>query len=74
MVKISDRDMQHCHFLKSTCDIGDPPSRAPGMAVIQNGRGGGGEASEVLRLQKKEGGGGRTCFSHAEGGGGTHKF
>ena len=27
--KISDRDMRHCHFLKSTCDIGDPPSRAP---------------------------------------------
>ena len=22
--KISDKDMQHCHFLKSTCDIGDP--------------------------------------------------
>ena len=27
--KISDRDMRHCHFLNSTCDIGDPPSRAP---------------------------------------------
>ena len=26
---ISDRDMQHCHSSKSTCDIGDPPSRAP---------------------------------------------
>ena len=23
--KISTRDIQHCHFLKSTCDIGDPP-------------------------------------------------
>ena len=27
--KISDKDMQHCHFLKLTCDIGDSPSRAP---------------------------------------------
>ena len=27
--KISDKDMQHCHFQKSTCDIGDSPSRAP---------------------------------------------
>ena len=27
--KISDKDMRHCHFLKSTGDIGDPPSRAP---------------------------------------------
>ena len=24
--QISDGDMQHCHFLKLTCDIGDPPS------------------------------------------------
>ena len=24
--------MGHCHFLKSTCDIGDPPSRAPLLA------------------------------------------
>ena len=34
--KISDSDMRQCIFLKSTCDIGDPPSRAPsdmGMAV-----------------------------------------
>ena len=23
-VRQSDRDMQHCHFLKSTCNIGDP--------------------------------------------------
>ena len=22
--KIIDSDMQHCHFLKSICDIGDP--------------------------------------------------
>ena len=29
--KISDKDMRHCHYLKSTCDIGDPPSRAPLM-------------------------------------------
>ena len=27
--KLSDRDMRHCHFLKSTCDIGTPPPRAP---------------------------------------------
>ena len=27
--KINDKDMRHCHFLKSTCDIGGPPSRAP---------------------------------------------
>ena len=27
--KISDKDIRHYHFLKSTCDIGDPPSRAP---------------------------------------------
>ena len=27
--KISDKDMRHCHFLKSTCDIGGPPSRTP---------------------------------------------
>ena len=26
--KISDRDMRHCHFLKSTCDIGNPPTKA----------------------------------------------
>ena len=26
---INDKDMQHCHFLKSTCSIGGPPSRAP---------------------------------------------
>ena len=26
---ISDKDMRHCHFLKSTCDIGGPPPRAP---------------------------------------------
>ena len=25
----SDRDMRHCHFLKSICDIGDPTSSAP---------------------------------------------
>ena len=24
-----DKDMRHYHFLKSTCDIGGPPSRAP---------------------------------------------
>ena len=29
MGKISDSEMRHCHFLKSTCDIGDPTSRAP---------------------------------------------
>ena len=27
--KINDKDMRHCRFLKLTCDIGDPPSRAP---------------------------------------------
>ena len=27
--KISDKDMRHCHFLKLTCDIGNPLSRAP---------------------------------------------
>ena len=26
--------MRHCHFLKSTCDIGGPPSRAPYMYVL----------------------------------------
>ena len=26
--KVSDRDRRHCNFLKSTCDIGDPPPRA----------------------------------------------
>ena len=31
MWKISDADMRHYHFLKSTCDIGDPPLRAPGL-------------------------------------------
>ena len=25
----NDKDMQHCHFLKSTCDIGDPPIMGP---------------------------------------------
>ena len=29
--KINDKDMRHCHFLKSTCDVGDTPSRAPGI-------------------------------------------
>ena len=28
-----NRDRGHCHFLNSTCDIGDPPSRAPVKAV-----------------------------------------
>ena len=32
--KISHRGMQHCNFLKLTCDIGDPPSRAPIMCKI----------------------------------------
>ena len=26
--------MRHCHFLKSTCDIGDPPSRAPNTRML----------------------------------------
>ena len=26
---ISDRDMRDCHFLKSTCEIGDPPPPPP---------------------------------------------
>ena len=30
--KISDRDMGRCHFLKSTGDIGHPPSRAPQLS------------------------------------------
>ena len=35
--KISDNDMRHCHFLKSTCDIGDPSSRAtPCVHVLRN--------------------------------------
>ena len=29
--KISDKDMEHCLFLKSTCDIGGPSLRAPGF-------------------------------------------
>ena len=36
------KDMRHCHFLKSTCDIGDPPSRNKGRGVGRNfSRGGG---------------------------------
>ena len=31
LVKVSDKDMQHCHFLKLTRDIGGPPSGAPYM-------------------------------------------
>ena len=27
--KISDKDMPYCNMLKSTCDDGDPSSRAP---------------------------------------------
>ena len=27
LVEISEKEMQHCHFLKSTCNIWDPPSR-----------------------------------------------
>ena len=27
--KLSNRDMRHYDFVKSTCDIGNPPSRAP---------------------------------------------
>ena len=30
---ISDIDMRHCHFLKSTCVIGDLPSRAPRVSL-----------------------------------------
>ena len=37
--KISDRDIGHCHFLNLTCNIGDPPSRAP--ILMEVGRGGG---------------------------------
>ena len=29
LVKISDSDRRHCHFLKSTCDVGDAPHQAP---------------------------------------------
>ena len=29
------RDMRHDHFLNSTCDIGDPPSRAPGGEQLE---------------------------------------
>ena len=32
--KIRDNDMRHCYFYKSTCDIGDPPSRAPALSVV----------------------------------------
>ena len=39
--KISDRDMWHCHFLKTICDIGHPPSRAairgkPGVDLVES--------------------------------------
>ena len=26
---MQNRDRGHCHLLNSTCDVGDPPSRAP---------------------------------------------
>ena len=34
--KISGKDKRHCHFLKLTCDIGEPPSRALCMELIPN--------------------------------------
>ena len=44
--EISDKDMQHCHFLKSTCDIGDPPIKGPRYGG-ERGLGGGGGGGEV---------------------------
>ena len=35
--KISDRDMQHCHFLKSSCGIEDPPPRARWLCDLVGG-------------------------------------
>ena len=40
--KIKNSDMQHCHFLQSTCDIGDPPHQGPlegGHSVARGWRG-----------------------------------
>ena len=40
--------MRHCHFLNSTCDIGDPPSRAPVVVVgSRKGEGRGGVGCRV---------------------------
>ena len=48
---ISNRDMQHCHFLKLRCDIRDPRSRAPliGKAEYLNGEGCQGWIDDFLR-------------------------
>ena len=34
--KISDRDMRLCRFLKSPCNIGDPPFRAPYLSLLNS--------------------------------------
>ena len=38
--------MRHCHFLKSTCDIGDP-IKGP-VCREGSGQGGGGESSKPI--------------------------
>ena len=36
---ISDKDMRHCHFLKSTCDIGGPHQGPKYLGPPKGGRG-----------------------------------
>ena len=45
------RDMRHDHFVNSTCDIGDPPSRAPCIMRL----GGLFEQQTRVRFATKEG-------------------
>ena len=43
----SDREMRRRNFLKSTCDIGDPPSRGPYSGSGSGRRGGGGGTTPI---------------------------